>query len=78
MNGKVDDSSDVNSGEINPDTPPADDSAQLPTTVLFTIPRVTGWLAHYNEMLEQDSRITRPRQLYVGADVRDYVPMAGR
>ena len=47
-------------------------------TVLFTIPRVTGWLAHYNEMMEQDSRITRPRQLYVGSDVRDYVPMANR
>ena len=47
-------------------------------TVLFTIPRVTGWLAHYNEMMEQDSRITRPRQLYVGSDVRDYVPMASR
>ncbi|MCL4123459.1 UNVERIFIED_CONTAM: hypothetical protein GTU68_056043 [Idotea baltica] len=47
-------------------------------TVLFTIPRVTGWLAHWNEMLEQDSRITRPRQLYVGPDVRDYVPMASR
>jgi len=47
-------------------------------TVLFTIPRVTGWLAHWNEMLEQNSRITRPRQLYTGPDVRDYVPMASR
>ncbi len=47
-------------------------------TVLFAIPRVTGWLAHWNEMLEQDSRIARPRQLYVGADVRDYVPMGNR
>jgi len=47
-------------------------------TVLFTIPRVAGWLSHWNEMLEQDSRITRPRQLYVGADVRDYVTMDNR
>jgi len=47
-------------------------------TVLFTIPRVTGWLAHWDEMLTQNSRITRPRQLYTGPDVRDYVPMASR
>ncbi len=47
-------------------------------TVLFAIPRVAGWLSHWSEMLEQDSRIARPRQLYVGADVRDYVPIANR
>ena len=47
-------------------------------TVLFTIPRVSGWLSHWNEMLEQNMRITRPRQLYVGPDVRDYVPMSER
>ena len=44
-------------------------------TVLFAIPRVSGWLAHWPELLEQDQRIARPRQLYVGAEVRDYVPM---
>ena len=47
-------------------------------TVLFAIPRVAGWLAHWNEMLDQDARIARPRQLYTGSEVRDYVPMTGR
>jgi citrate synthase len=47
-------------------------------TVLFAIPRVSGWLAHWVELLEQDQKIARPRQLYVGAGERDYVPMADR
>ncbi len=47
-------------------------------TVLFAIGRTPGWLAHWNEMLEQDSRIARPRQLYVGEGERTYVPMASR
>ncbi|HEY6530857.1 MAG TPA: citrate/2-methylcitrate synthase, partial [Acidimicrobiales bacterium] len=47
-------------------------------TVLFAIPRVSGWLAHWIEMLDQGSRIARPRQLYAGAEVRDYVPMTSR
>ncbi len=42
-------------------------------TVLFAIPRTAGWLAHYRELLEQDQKIARPRQLYTGAEVRDYV-----
>ena len=42
--------------------------------VLFAIPRTVGWLAHWQEMLDQDSKIARPRQLYIGADARDYVP----
>ena len=42
-------------------------------TVLFAIPRTSGWLAHWTEMLDQDARIARPRQLYDGAEVRDYV-----
>lgn len=46
--------------------------------VLFAIPRTAGWLAHWKEMLEQDSKIARPRQLYIGADQREYVPMARR
>ena len=41
-------------------------------TVLFAIPRTAGWLAHYIELLDQDSRIYRPRQLYMGHPVRDY------
>ena len=47
-------------------------------TVLFAIPRTAGWLAHFKELLEQDLKITRPRQLYIGADERTYVPMARR
>ncbi len=46
--------------------------------VLFAIPRTTGWLAHWQEMLDQDSKIARPRQLYIGADARDYVPITSR
>jgi citrate synthase len=46
--------------------------------VLFAIPRTAGWLAHWQEMLDQDSKIARPRQLYIGDDVRDYVPMGAR
>ena len=47
-------------------------------TVLFAIPRTAGWLAHWVELLEQDQRIARPRQLYTGTGVRDYVPIADR
>ena len=46
--------------------------------VLFAIPRTSGWLAHWQELLDQDSKIVRPRQLYVGAAPRDYVGMADR
>jgi citrate synthase len=47
-------------------------------TVLFAIPRMSGWLAHWVELLEQDQKIARPRQLYVGASERSYVPLAER
>jgi citrate synthase len=47
-------------------------------TVLFAIPRTAGWLAHWVELLEQDQRIARPRQLYVGSGARDYVPIESR
>jgi citrate synthase len=47
-------------------------------TVLFAIPRTSGWLAHWLEGLEQGSRITRPRQLYAGVEQRDYVPVDNR
>jgi citrate synthase len=46
--------------------------------VLFAIPRTAGWLAHWQEMLDQDSKIARPRQLYIGADTRTYVPINDR
>ena len=47
-------------------------------TVLFAIPRTAGWLAHWVELLEQDQKIVRPRQLYIGSDKRDYVPIEAR
>ncbi|HUV58296.1 MAG TPA: citrate synthase [Acidimicrobiales bacterium] len=47
-------------------------------TVLFAIPRTSGWLAHFQELLNQDMKIARPRQLYIGSDERNYVPMAQR
>merc|ERR1711998_603011 len=46
--------------------------------VLFTIPRIVGWLAHWNEFLTdkfKENRIVRPRQVFVGKSKRDYVPM---
>jgi citrate synthase len=46
--------------------------------VLFAIPRTSGWLAHWLELIEQDQRIARPRQLYVGEGERDYVPISER
>jgi citrate synthase len=47
-------------------------------TVLFAIPRVSGWLAHWVELLDQDQKIARPRQLYVGEPERAYVPIDRR
>jgi citrate synthase len=47
-------------------------------TVLFAIPRTSGWLAHWQELLEQESRIARPRQLYTGVTERAYVPIDQR
>jgi citrate synthase len=47
-------------------------------TVLFAIPRTAGWLTHYSELLNEDTKIARPRQLYVGPDARDYVAMDRR
>ena len=47
--------------------------------VLFAIPRMSGWLAQWEEMVEdKDQKIARPRQVYLGADERDFVPMDRR
>src|SRR5437868_4962406 len=47
--------------------------------VLFAIPRTSGWIAQWEEMLlDPDQKITRPRQLYVGPQRRDYVPLNKR
>ena len=47
-------------------------------TVLFTIGRLPGWLAHWEESLEQNSKISRPRQIYTGPAERAYQPIASR
>jgi citrate synthase len=48
-------------------------------TVLFALGRLPGWIAHWREMINDPStKIGRPRQLYVGATERAYVPMANR
>jgi citrate synthase len=47
--------------------------------VLFAIPRTVGWLAQWVEMVnDADQKIARPRQIYLGYDERDYVPMDKR
>ncbi len=47
--------------------------------VLFAIPRTSGWLAQWEEMLEdKDQKIARPRQIYLGPPRRDYVPLDRR
>ncbi len=48
-------------------------------TVLFAIPRTSGWLAQWEEMLlDPEQKISRPRQVYLGPDRRDYVPIEQR
>jgi len=47
-------------------------------TALFAIPRTAGWLAHWLELLDQDTKIARPRQLYVGSEPRAYVAIDQR
>jgi citrate synthase len=48
-------------------------------TVLFAIPRTVGWLAQWQEMLEDpEQKIARPRQIYTGYAERNYVPIEKR
>ena len=48
-------------------------------TVLFAIPRTVGWLAQWEEMLtDEDQKIARPRQIYLGHDLREYIPIDQR
>ncbi|KIY67275.1 peroxysomal citrate synthase [Cylindrobasidium torrendii FP15055 ss-10] len=48
--------------------------------VLFAVPRVAGWLAHWRQMMLQDGRVQiwRPRQIFAGASKREYVPVNER
>ncbi|MBI3737059.1 citrate (Si)-synthase, partial [Candidatus Sumerlaeota bacterium] len=55
---------------------------RIPTnmfTVMFAIGRMPGWIAHWKEMVETpDMKIGRPRQIYTGRPMRDYVPLSER
>jgi citrate synthase len=47
--------------------------------VMFAIPRTSGWIAQWEEMLlDPEQKIARPKQNYIGAKRRDYVPSAKR
>ncbi|MBT4492280.1 MAG: citrate (Si)-synthase, partial [Gammaproteobacteria bacterium] len=53
----------------------------IPTTmftVIFTLGRMPGWIAHWNEMISNPFKIARPRQLYLGENKRDYVAIDKR
>ncbi len=48
-------------------------------TAMFAIGRLPGWIAHWKEMIEDPAtKIGRPRQVYVGAAARDYLPLERR
>jgi citrate synthase len=48
-------------------------------TVLFAIPRTIGWLAQWQELLmDPEQKIARPRQIWIGHDTREFVPMDKR
>lgn len=48
-------------------------------TAIFAVARTVGWISQWTEMLnEPNLRIGRPRQLYIGAQQRDYIPVAQR
>ncbi len=48
-------------------------------TVLFAIPRTSGWIAQWEELLEDpEEKIARPRQVYLGSPERNFVPMEKR
>jgi len=48
-------------------------------SVLFAIPRTSGWVAQWEEMLlDSEQKLARPRQIFKGAEKRAYVPMNNR
>jgi citrate synthase len=48
-------------------------------TVLFAIGRTPGWVAQWNELIhDKEQKISRPRQIYIGSDERDYVAIGSR
>ena len=48
-------------------------------TILFALPRLAGWLAHWYEFLDDPhNKIVRPRQIYKGSSTRNYEPVEQR
>jgi len=48
-------------------------------TVLFAVARTVGWISQWSEMIQApQQKIGRPRQLYTGAQKRDYLPSSRR
>jgi len=47
-------------------------------TVIFAMGRLPGWIAHWWEQNQSETRIARPRQIYTGNGLTDYSPMPGR
>ena len=48
-------------------------------TVLFAIPRTTGWLAQWSELVsDPEQKIARPRQIWIGHETRQFIPMEQR
>jgi citrate synthase len=58
------------------------EALQMPVgmfTVLFAIPRTSGWIAQWLEMIEDsEQKIARPRQIYTGERTREYVALEDR
>jgi citrate synthase len=58
------------------------EALQIPTdmfTVMFAIPRTSGWIAQWLEMVQdEETKIARPRQIYTGARDREYTPIDRR
>jgi citrate synthase len=48
-------------------------------TGLFALGRLPGWIAQWREMItDPETKIGRPRQVYIGADQREYLPVQER
>ena len=47
-------------------------------TVMFALGRLPGWIAQWKEMLDNGDPIGRPRQIYTGANARDFVALEKR
>ena len=47
--------------------------------IMIALSHSVGWLSHWREMIsDPNQKIARPRQLYVGAAERDYIPLEKR